>query len=99
MLGVPRDADKAAIKNAFRELALKYHPDKNKGDKTAEDRFKDISAAYEVLSDSKKKAEYDTMRKYGAFAGAGGRFAGFANRAIGCDESDGDGDADGDADG
>ncbi|UCE25670.1 MAG: DnaJ domain-containing protein [Candidatus Zixiibacteriota bacterium] len=72
-LGVSENASAEEIKKAFRSLAKKYHPDKNKGDKRAEGKFKEVSAAYEVLSDSKKKAEYDTMRKYGAFAGAGGR--------------------------
>jgi DnaJ-class molecular chaperone len=71
-LGVSENASPEEIKKAFRGLAKKYHPDKNKGDKDAERKFKEMSAAYEVLSDSKKKAEYDTMRKYGAFAGAGG---------------------------
>jgi len=70
-LGVSETASADEIKKAFRTLAKKYHPDKNKGDKQAENRFKEISAAYEVLSDPRKKAEYDTMRKYGAFAGAG----------------------------
>ncbi|UCG62288.1 MAG: DnaJ domain-containing protein [Candidatus Zixiibacteriota bacterium] len=75
-LGVSENASPEEIKKAFRGLAKKYHPDKNKGDKEAERRFKEISAAYEVLSDAKKKAEYDTMRKYGAYAG-GGRPGGF----------------------
>ncbi len=70
-LGVSEDASADEIKKAFRTLAKKYHPDKNKGDKQAEAKFKEISAAHEVLSDSKKKAEYDTMRRYGAFAGGG----------------------------
>ncbi len=58
MLGVPRDADTKAIKDAFRNLALKYHPDRNK-EPGAEERFKEIAAAYAVLSDPKKRAEYD----------------------------------------
>jgi len=57
-LGVPRDADAKAIKDAFRNLALKYHPDRNK-EPGAEERFKEIAAAYAVLSDPKKRAEYD----------------------------------------
>jgi molecular chaperone DnaJ len=64
VLGVPRDADKAAIKNAFRELALKYHPDRNKAP-DAEEKFKEIAEAYAVLSDPKKRAQYDR----GGFAG------------------------------
>lgn len=58
MLGVPRDADEKAIKEAFRALALKYHPDRNK-EPGAEDRFKEIAEAYAVLSDSSKRKEYD----------------------------------------
>ena len=59
VLGVSRDADQKAIKDAFRQLALKYHPDRNK-EPGASDRFKEIAQAYAVLSDPKKRAEYDT---------------------------------------
>jgi DnaJ-class molecular chaperone len=78
ILGVSENASQEEIKKAFRNLAKKYHPDRNKGDKTAEAKFKEISEAYETLSDPKKRQEYDTMRKYGAFAGAGqsGGFSG-----------------------
>jgi len=73
ILGVKEDASQDEIKKAFRKLAMKYHPDRNKGDKTAEAKFKEISEANETLSDPKKRAEYDNFRKYGgAFAGAGG---------------------------
>ena len=58
MLGVARDADEKVIKDAFRKLALQYHPDRNK-EPGAEERFKEIAAAYAVLSDPKKRAEYD----------------------------------------
>ena len=71
ILGVSENASPEEIKKAFRTLAKKYHPDRNPGDKTAEAKFKEISEAHETLSNSKKKAEYDTMRKYGAFTGAG----------------------------
>jgi molecular chaperone DnaJ len=67
VLGVPRDADAAAIKDAFRELALKLHPDRNK-EPGAEDRFKEITEAYAVLSDPRKRAEYDS----GGLAGVAG---------------------------
>jgi curved DNA-binding protein len=59
ILGVARSASNEEIKKAYRKLALKYHPDRNKGDKVAEDRFKEISEAYAVLSDSEKKKQYD----------------------------------------
>ena len=67
VLGVPRDADAKAIKDAFRSLALKYHPDRNR-EAGAEERFKEIAAAYAVLSDPKKRAEYDA----GGHAGVAG---------------------------
>jgi molecular chaperone DnaJ len=67
VLGVPRDADLKAIKDAFRQLALKYHPDRNK-EPGASDRFKEVAAAYAVLSDPAKRAEYDAR----GFAGVSG---------------------------
>ncbi len=75
-LGVSEDSDSSEIKREFRKLAKKYHPDRHRGDKDAEERFKSISEAYETLSDPKKREEYDMMRKYGAFSGAGARGAG-----------------------
>ena len=71
-LGVPRDADAATIKSAYRKLALRYHPDRNNGDGEAEERFKAINAAYAVLSDPEKRARYD---RYGD-ADAGAVFSG-----------------------
>jgi len=59
ILGVPRTADEGELKKAFRQLALKHHPDRNPGDKGAEGRFKEINEAYAVLSDPDKRAQYD----------------------------------------
>jgi curved DNA-binding protein len=64
-LGVDKKASPEEIKKAFRKLAVKYHPDRNPNDKAAEDKFKDINEAYAVLSDPKKKEEYDTYGSNG----------------------------------
>jgi len=75
ILGVKKDAATDAIKKAYRKLARKHHPDLNPGDKSAEKKFKEINEAYEVLSDSKKRTEYD---QYGKTAFDGGHgFEGF----------------------
>ena len=77
VLGVPRTASEDEIKKAYRKLAKKYHPDLNPGDKQAEERFKEVNEAYEILSDKDKKARYDQFGhagvdpNYGAGAGAG----------------------------
>src|SRR5258706_15730732 len=79
LLGVPRNATEAEIKAAYRKLALKHHPDRNPGSKEAEGRFKEISAAYQVLSDGQKRQLYDRYGEEGVASagGAGGGFGGF----------------------
>lgn len=62
LLGIKRDADTDAIKRAYRDLAKKLHPDVNAGDEAASDRFKEITAAYNLLADNRKRAEYDGNR-------------------------------------
>jgi len=69
ILGVKEDASAAEIKKAYRKLALKYHPDKNPGDKKAEEEFKKISEAYYALGDEKRRKEYDNLRRMGAYTG------------------------------
>jgi len=69
VLGVARNADDAALKKAYRNLARAYHPDRNPGDKKSEDRFKEISEAYTVLSDPEKRAQYDRFGTVGGGMG------------------------------
>ncbi len=76
VLGVSRDASDKKLKKAYRKLAMKYHPDRNEGDKEAEKRFKEASEAYEVLSDPEKRKLYDKFGHEGLRgAGGGGRGA------------------------
>ncbi|HEX2835124.1 MAG TPA: J domain-containing protein [Thermoanaerobaculia bacterium] len=77
ILGVKKTASDAEIKKAYRELAKKYHPDKNKGNKEAENRFKEISEAYAVLSDSEKRSQYDRLGAEAFGPGGANPFAGF----------------------
>jgi len=83
VLGVEKGASAEEIKKAYRKSAMKYHPDRNPGDKTAEEKFKEIGEAYEVLSDDDKRARYDQYGfagvdpNYGGGAGFGGGFGGF----------------------
>jgi len=73
VLGVSRSANESEIKKAYRKLALKYHPDKNPDDKASEDKFKEAAEAYEVLSDSDKRARYDRFGHAGMGGAGGGR--------------------------
>src|SRR5213596_1426974 len=82
ILGIKRDAKPEEIKKAYRRLARKYHPDVNPGDKTAEERFKQMSEAFDVLSDPKKRKVYDRFGEYSdnlanaAASGAGAAYTG-----------------------
>lgn len=71
ILGVNENATQEEIKKSYRKLAVQYHPDKNPNNKEAEEKFKEISEAYDTLSDDNKKNQYDSVRKYG---GLGGQF-------------------------
>ena len=80
VLGVSKDASADDIKKAYRKMAMKYHPDRNPGDKTAEEKFKEVGEAYEVLSDADKKARYDQYGFAGVdpnFGAGGSGFGGF----------------------
>ena len=90
VLGVEKNASDAEIKKSYRKLAMKYHPDQNPGDKTAEEKFKEVNEAYEVLSNPDKKARYDQYGFAGVdpnfnpnagagFGGFGGGFSGFGD--------------------
>lgn len=90
ILGVGESAAIDEIKKAYRKLAKQYHPDANPGNKQAEERFKEISEAYEVLSDPKKRQQYDQARKFG-FGGPGGHGFDFRNFDGGTDPRSGRG--------
>ncbi|MGA1301352.1 MAG: DnaJ domain-containing protein, partial [Burkholderiaceae bacterium] len=84
VLGVAKNASDEEIKKAYRKLAMKHHPDRNPGDKTAEEKFKEAKEAYEMISDPEKRAAYDRFGHAGvdpnSGMGAGGQeFGGFAD--------------------
>jgi molecular chaperone DnaJ len=72
-LGVEKTATAKEITKAYRKLARDLHPDKNPGNSVAEEKFKDVAAAYDVLGDDAKRAEYDEVRRLGPAGGMGGR--------------------------
>ena len=82
VLGVPKNANQAEIKKAYRKLAQQHHPDTNAGNPAAEERFKEVSSAYDVLGDEKKRASYDRVREAGT-GGFGGGFPGAAGQGGG----------------
>src|SRR5262252_940376 len=77
ILGVERDAVNGELKSAYRKLALKHHPDRNPGDSSSAEKFKEASEAYAVLSDPEKRARYDRFGHAGVGAGGAGGFPGF----------------------
>ncbi|GAB4177896.1 MAG: molecular chaperone DnaJ [Rhodocyclaceae bacterium] len=81
VLGVQRDASADEIKKAYRKLAMKHHPDRNPGDKSAEEKFKEAKAAYEILSDPARRAAYDQYGHAGVDASAAGGAEGFGGFA------------------
>src|ERR1051325_10958607 len=78
VLGVSKNAAADEIKKAYRKVAMQYHPDRNPGDKEAEEKFKEAAEAYEVLSDADKKARYD-RHGHAAFGPGTGGFSGHTN--------------------
>src|SRR5579884_1049052 len=87
VLSVPRDCDEHTLKSAYRKLALQYHPDRNPGDKQAEEKFKEAAEAYAVLSDAQKRAAYDRFGHQGV-SGANGFPGGFGGEDFAFDLGD-----------
>lgn len=86
VLGISKGASAADIKKAYRQMAIKYHPDKNPGDKTSEDKFKEAAEAYEVLSDDNKRARYDQYGHAGMGGGGFGGGSGFGGGGMSMDD-------------
>jgi len=82
-LGVPKNASQSEIKKAYRKLAQQHHPDANAGDPAAEERFKEVSSAYDVLGDAEKRRKYDEVRDMAAAGFGAGGFPGAASRGAG----------------
>src|SRR5688572_26680516 len=79
VLGVSRDASADELKKAYRKVAMQFHPDRNPGDKSAEEKFKEAAEAYEILSDADKKAQYDRFGHAGVSGNGRGGYGGGAN--------------------
>ncbi|MFI3268727.1 MAG: DnaJ domain-containing protein, partial [Rikenellaceae bacterium] len=86
VLEVDKSASADEIKKAYRKAAIKYHPDKNPGDKAAEDKFKEAAEAYDVLSNADKKARYDQFGHGGMNGGFGGGAGGFGGGGFSMDD-------------
>ena len=83
VLGVDKGASEDEIKKAYRKIAIKYHPDRNPGDKNAEEKFKEAAEAYDVLHDPQKRQQYD---RFGFDGPLGGGFGGFGGASMNMDE-------------
>ena len=81
ILGVEKDASQDEIKRAYKKVAIKYHPDRNEGNKEAEEKFKQAAEAYDVLRDPDKRARYDQFGAAGVNGSAGG-FGGFGGQGM-----------------
>ena len=88
VLGVSKSATPADIKKAYRKLAVKYHPDRNKDNPGAEEKFKEVSAAYEILGDKNRRAEYDVGPDLSSFGFGSGQDPGFGPEEFGFDFAD-----------
>lgn len=86
VLGVEKTASEAEIKKAYRKKAIQYHPDKNPGNKEAEEKFKEAAEAYEVLSNQDKRARYDQFGHAGVDGAAGGGYGGFGGQGMSMDD-------------